>query len=91
MTCSFLVDEDTSAFNKVMEAFALPKAPRRKRRRVRLRSSPQKYAAEIPLGSWKRPSDRTNCSRKWPTKGIPLDFRRGVGALAVARVSTEPR
>src|ERR1700674_3411219 len=46
----FLVDEDTAAFNKVMEAFALPKeSAEEKAARSAAIQSANKYAAEIPL------------------------------------------
>src|SRR5881397_1176225 len=46
----FLVDEDTAAFNKVMEAFGLPKeSPEEKAARAAAIESATKYAAEIPL------------------------------------------
>src|SRR5207247_3434821 len=46
----FLVDEDTAAFNKVMDAFALPKdsAEEKAARTVAIQQANQ-YAAEIPL------------------------------------------
>jgi glutamate formiminotransferase/formiminotetrahydrofolate cyclodeaminase len=37
----FLVDEDTTAFNKVMAAFGLPKDSRKKRPRGQKRSRPR--------------------------------------------------
>ena len=46
----FLVDEDTAAFNKVMDAFGLPKeSPEEKAARSTAIQSANKYAAEIPL------------------------------------------
>jgi glutamate formiminotransferase / formiminotetrahydrofolate cyclodeaminase len=46
----FLVDEDTTAFNKVMAAFALPKeSAEEKAARTAAIQSANKYAAEIPL------------------------------------------
>jgi glutamate formiminotransferase/formiminotetrahydrofolate cyclodeaminase len=45
-----LVDEDTAAFNKVMDAFALPKdSAEEKAARSAAIQSANKYAAEIPL------------------------------------------
>jgi glutamate formiminotransferase/formiminotetrahydrofolate cyclodeaminase len=45
-----LVDEDTAAFNKVMDAFALPKqSAEEKAARAAAIESATKYAAEIPL------------------------------------------
>src|SRR5947208_9373836 len=45
-----LVDEDTFAFNKVMEAFALPKgSEEEKSARAAAIETATKYAAEIPL------------------------------------------
>src|SRR5436305_10516479 len=45
-----LVDEDTAAFNKVIDAFALPKeSPEEKAARTTAIESANKYAAEIPL------------------------------------------
>src|SRR5207302_10271257 len=46
----FLVDEDTSAFNKVMDAFALPKeSAKEKSERSATIEAATKYAAEVPL------------------------------------------
>ena len=46
----FLVDEDTAAFNKVMEAFALPKeSAEEKSGPLGGHQTANKYAAEIPL------------------------------------------
>ena len=46
----FLVDEDTAAFNKVMDAFGLPKeSAEEKAARSAAIQSANKYAAEIPL------------------------------------------
>ena len=46
----FLVDEDTAAFNKVMDAFALPKeSAEEKAARSAAVQAASKYAAEIPL------------------------------------------
>src|SRR5712692_9781938 len=46
----FLVDEDTAAFNKVMDAFALPKdSAEEKTARSEAIQVASKYAAEIPL------------------------------------------
>src|SRR6185436_13912105 len=45
-----LVDEDTAAFNTVMDAFALPKeSPEEKAARMAAIQLANKYAAEIPL------------------------------------------
>src|SRR6516225_3542775 len=45
-----LVDEDTNAFNKVMDAFALPKnSPEEKAARAEAIEEATKYAAEVPL------------------------------------------
>src|SRR5207247_8936782 len=46
----FLVDEDTAAFNKVMDAFALPKqSQEEKNTRTAAIEEANRYAAEIPL------------------------------------------
>ncbi len=46
----FLVDEDTAAFNKVMDAFGLPKdSAEEKAARSAAIQTANKYAAEIPL------------------------------------------
>src|SRR3984893_12265939 len=45
-----LVDEDTNAFNKVMDGFGLPKgSEKEKRARAAAVESATKYSAEIPL------------------------------------------
>jgi glutamate formiminotransferase / formiminotetrahydrofolate cyclodeaminase len=46
----FLINEDTAAFNKVMDAFKLPKAtPEEKAARTQAIQDANKYATEIPL------------------------------------------
>jgi glutamate formiminotransferase/formiminotetrahydrofolate cyclodeaminase len=46
----FLVDEDTAAFNKVMESFGLPKtSPEEKTARSAAIQKANQYAAEVPL------------------------------------------
>ena len=81
----FLVDEDTAAFNKVMEAFALPKeSPEEKAARAAAIQSANKYAAEIPLRVMETASKAYQLLGEMADKGNPASISDvGVGALAV--------
>src|SRR5437016_5483752 len=79
-----LVDEDTTAFNKVMDAFALPKeAAEEKVARAAAIEKATKYAAEIPLRVMKTASKSYELLAEMADKGNPASVSDvGVGALA---------
>ena len=81
----FLVDEDTAAFNKVMEAFGLPKeSAEEKAARSAAIQSANKYAAEIPLRVMQTASKAYELLKEMADKGNPASISDvGVGALAV--------
>jgi glutamate formiminotransferase/formiminotetrahydrofolate cyclodeaminase len=79
-----LVDEDTAAFNKVMEAFALPKESREeKSARSTAIEEATKHAAEIPLKVMETASKSYELLAKMAEKGNPASISDvGVGLLA---------
>lgn len=81
----FLVDEDTAAFNKVMEAFALPKeSPEEKAARSAAIQSANKYAAEIPLRVMETVFKAYQLLSEMAEKGNPASISDvGVGLLAL--------
>jgi len=80
----FLVDEDTAAFNKVMDAFALPKdSAEEKAARTAAIQLATKYAAEIPLRVMDTASKSYQLLSEMVEKGNPNSISDvGVGALA---------
>jgi len=80
----FLVDEDTSAFNKVMDAFGLPKgSDQEKKARASAIESATQYAAEIPLKVMETASKSYELLAEMAEKGSPASVSDvGVGALA---------
>jgi glutamate formiminotransferase/formiminotetrahydrofolate cyclodeaminase len=80
----FLVDEDTAAFNKVMNAFALSKeSEEEKAARAAAIESANKYAAEIPLRVMETASKSYQLLAEMAAKGNPASISDvGVGALA---------
>jgi glutamate formiminotransferase/formiminotetrahydrofolate cyclodeaminase len=82
----FLVDEDTAAFNKVMEAFALPKdSAEEKAARSAAVQSANKYAAEIPLRVMETAFKAYPLLGEMADKGNPASISDvGVGVLAVS-------
>ncbi|HLW36464.1 MAG TPA: glutamate formimidoyltransferase [Chthoniobacterales bacterium] len=80
----FLVDEDTNAFNKVMDAFGLPKgSDEEKKARSAAIESATKYAAEIPLKVMETSSKSYELLAEMAEKGNPASVSDvGVGALA---------
>ena len=80
----FLVDEDTAAFNKVMEAFALPKeSAEEKAARSAAIQEANKYAAEIPLRVMETASKSYELLAEMAEKGNPASISDvGVGLLA---------
>ena len=79
-----LVDEDATAFNKVMDAFALPKeSAEEKVARSAAVEKATKYAAEIPLRVMKTASKSYELLAEMADKGNPASISDvGVGALA---------
>jgi glutamate formiminotransferase len=79
-----LVDEDTAAFNKVMDAFALPKeSAEEKVARSAAIEKATKYATEIPLRVMKTASKSYELLAEMADKGNPASISDvGVGALA---------
>jgi len=79
-----LVDEDTAAFNKVMDAFALPKeSAEEKAARAAAIAKATKYAAEVPLKVMETASKSYELLGEMAEKGNPASVSDvGVGALA---------
>jgi glutamate formiminotransferase/formiminotetrahydrofolate cyclodeaminase len=79
-----LVDEDTAAFNKVMDAFGLPKASaEEKAARSAAVELATKYAAEVPLKAMETASKSYELLSEMAEKGNPASISDvGVGALA---------
>jgi glutamate formiminotransferase / formiminotetrahydrofolate cyclodeaminase len=79
-----LVDEDTAAFNKVMDAFALPKeSPEEKAARATAIEQATKYAAEVPLKVMETSFKSYALLSEMAAKGNPASVSDvGVGALA---------
>ncbi len=80
-----LVDEDTSAFNKVMDAFALPKeSAEEKAARSAAIEQATKYAAEVPLKVMETASKSYELLVAMVERGSPASVSDvGVGALAI--------
>jgi glutamate formiminotransferase/formiminotetrahydrofolate cyclodeaminase len=79
-----LVDEDTAAFNKVMDAFALPKeSAEEKTARSAAIEAATKYAAEVPLKVMETAWKSYPLLGEMAEKGNPASISDvGVGALA---------
>src|SRR6266498_441534 len=79
-----LVDEDTGAFSKVMDAFALPKeSPEEKDARAAAIEEATKHAAEIPLKVMETSFKPYELLSEMAEKGNPASISDvGVGALA---------
>ena len=79
-----LVDEDTNAFNKVMDAFGLPKgSDEEKKARAASIESATKYAAEIPLKVMETSAKSYALLAEMAEKGNPASISDvGVGAGA---------
>src|SRR5882724_240458 len=80
-----LVDEDTAAFNKVMDAFALPKdSAEEKEARAAAIQLANKYAAEVPLRVMETAFKSYEILTEMAKKGNPASISDvGVGLLAV--------
>jgi glutamate formiminotransferase/formiminotetrahydrofolate cyclodeaminase len=81
----FLVDEDTAAFNKVMDAFSLPKeSAEEKAARSAAIQLANKYAAEIPLRVMETAFKSYQLLAAMAEKGNPASISDvGVGLLAL--------
>jgi glutamate formiminotransferase/formiminotetrahydrofolate cyclodeaminase len=79
-----LVDEDTAAFNKVMDALALPKeSAEEKATRATTIEEATKYAAEIPLKVMETASRSYALLAEMAKRGNPVSISDvGVGTLA---------
>jgi glutamate formiminotransferase/formiminotetrahydrofolate cyclodeaminase len=79
-----LVDEDTNAFNKVMDAFGLPKgSDEEKKTRAAAIESATKYAAQIPLKVMETAAKSYELLAEMAEKGNPASASDvGVGAGA---------
>jgi glutamate formiminotransferase len=79
-----LVDEDTAAFNKVMDAVALPKeSAEEKVTRATAIAKATKYAAEVPLKVMETASKSYELLAEMAERGNPASVSDvGVGALA---------
>ena len=79
-----LVDEDTAAFNKVMDSFALPKkVADEKAARAAAIEQATKYAAEVPLKVMETASKSYDLLAEMAERGNPASVSDvGVGALA---------
>jgi glutamate formiminotransferase/formiminotetrahydrofolate cyclodeaminase len=79
------VDEDTSAFNKVMDAFVLPKeSAEEKAARSAAIEQATKYAAEVPLKVMETASKSYELLVAMVERGSPASVSDvGVGALAI--------
>lgn len=81
----FLVDEDTNAFNKIMDAFGLPKGnDQEKAARTAAIQEATKYAIEIPFRVMKKSYAAMEILKAMAETGNPNSVSdAGVGALAV--------
>lgn len=85
-----LVDEDTNAFNKIMDAFGLPKdTDEQKAKRKQAIEDATKYAIEIPLAVMKASYASLELISKMIEIGLPSSVSdAGVGALCVRTAVT---
>ena len=79
-----LVDEDTAAFNKIMDAFGMPKkTDEEKAARSAAIQEATKYATEVPFRTMQRAFDTLAICRAMVEWGNPASVTDGgVGALA---------
>ncbi|MBK7394616.1 MAG: glutamate formimidoyltransferase [Chloracidobacterium sp.] len=79
----FLVDEDTNSFNKVMDAFGMPKTTdEEKAARTAAIQAATKYATEIPFRTMQRSFDAFEIIKAMVEDGNPNSVTdAGVGAL----------
>jgi glutamate formiminotransferase/formiminotetrahydrofolate cyclodeaminase len=81
----YLVDEDTRAFNKIMDAFGLPKGTdQEKVQRSNAIQDATRYAIEVPFRTMKKAYESFEIIRAMVEKGNPNSVTdAGVGALCV--------
>ena len=81
----FLVDEDTNAFNKIMDAFSLPKnSDEEKSSRTAAIQEATKYATEIPFKTMEKAFESMELIQAMAEIGNPNSITdAGVGALCV--------
>ncbi len=79
----FLVDEDTNAFNKIMDAFGLPKGTdEEKAARTAAIQEATKYAIEVPFKTMQKSFDAFDLIKAMVVTGNPNSVTdAGVGAL----------
>lgn len=79
-----LVDEDTDAFNRIMDVFAMPKStPEEKAARAAAMEAATLYATEVPLRTMKAAYEAFDIVGDMAAKGNPSSVSdAGVGALA---------
>ena len=79
-----LVDEDTAAFNKIMDVFAMPKnTPEEKAARAEAMEIATLYATQVPLRTMKAACKAFDVVRAMAEEGNPNSVSdAGVGALA---------
>lgn len=79
----YLVDEDTNSFNKIIEAFRLPKTTQEEKDyRKEAIENATKYATEIPLQVMETACDSMEVMQAMIEKGLPNSLSdAGVGAL----------
>ncbi len=79
-----LVDEDTEAFNRIMDVFSMPKGtPEEKAARSAALQEATLYATEVPLRSMKTSFEAFELLEEMARKGNPASVSDvGVGALA---------
>lgn len=83
-TLIHLVDEDTEAFNRIMDVFAMPKStPEEKAARAAAMEAATLYATEVPLRTMRASYDVFDVVEAMAEKGNPASVSdAGVGALA---------
>lgn len=79
-----LVDEDTEAFNRIMDVFAMPKStPEEKARRSAALEAATLFATEVPLTTMKTSFETFDLLEQMASNGNPASVSdAGVGALA---------
>ena len=79
-----LVDEDTEAFNMIMDVFAMPKnTPEEKNARAEALEKATLHATKVPLSTMKAASEAFDILQQMAEKGNPASVSdAGVGALA---------
>lgn len=79
-----LVDEDTEAFNMIMDVFAMPKnTPEEKNARAEALEKATLHATQVPLSTMKAASETFDVLQQMAEKGNPASVSdAGVGALA---------